>query len=117
MKLLLLLGALCALPALAAPPQLKNGTIVDHEGMTLYFFDKDTMPGHSACTGMCASRWPMAQAAAGDRANGPWNIITHPDGKRQWAYQGRPLYRWTMDHKAGDASGDGMGGMWHAARP
>ncbi|MDR8769500.1 hypothetical protein FEP86_05563 [Burkholderia multivorans] len=35
----------------------------------------------------------------------------------QWAYNGRPLYRWKMDRKAGDAGGDGVGGVWHVAHP
>ncbi|EMH3118748.1 hypothetical protein V6H04_003832, partial [Burkholderia multivorans] len=39
------------------------------------------------------------------------------DGKMQWAYNGRPLYRWKMDRKAGDAGGDGVGGVWHVAHP
>ncbi|MGN8186461.1 hypothetical protein ACTJLD_10810, partial [Burkholderia sp. 22088] len=36
---------------------------------------------------------------------------------KQWAYRGRPLYRWKQDRKPGDAGGDGIGGMWHVARP
>ncbi|HDR9764226.1 TPA: hypothetical protein QDC44_008515, partial [Burkholderia cepacia ATCC 25416] len=37
--------------------------------------------------------------------------------RKQWAYRGRPLYRWKQDRKPGDAGGDGIGGMWHVARP
>ena len=114
---LLALGAGMALPALAEAPKVKNGMLVDEDGMTLYTFDKDTAPGKSMCMGGCAAKWPMASADEYDKASGDWSIIKRDGGKRQWAYKGHPLYRWSMDKKAGDATGDGMGGMWHVAKP
>jgi hypothetical protein len=35
----------------------------------------------------------------------------------QWAFDGRPLYYFAGDAKAGDANGDGSGGVWHVVRP
>ena len=36
----------------------------------------------------------------------------------QWAYDGKPLYTFVMDKKAGDKTGDGkMDGAWKVAKP
>ena len=112
-----LLTMCIALTAFAAAPKVMNGMLVDEHGMTLYVFDKDTTPGQSVCMGGCASKWPVAVAAENDKASGDWSIIQRSDGKHQWAYKGHPLYRWSMDMQAGDAKGDGIGGIWHVAKP
>lgn len=45
-------------------------------------------------------------------------MVARDDGTRQWAYKGRPLYRFYGDQKRGDTIGDGMSrNMWHVARP
>ena len=43
---------------------VKDGMLVDHKGMTLYTFDKDT-GGKSVCTGKCAENWPPLMAHGG----------------------------------------------------
>jgi predicted lipoprotein with Yx(FWY)xxD motif len=88
--------------------------LADAKGMTLYTFDKDK-PGESACTGKCAEVWPPAKAGASDKASGDFTVIKRPDGTMQWAHDGKPLYTY-KDDKAGEASGDGKGGAWHAAK-
>ncbi|AJY12683.1 hypothetical protein K6W16_05560 [Burkholderia dolosa] len=108
--------AAIARPAAAEPPQIADGKLVDEHHMTLYVFDRDA-PGKSACSGTCATNWPPALADAYDKPSGAWSVVTRDDGKLQWAYRERPLYRWKMDQKAGDAGGDGVGGIWHVARP
>jgi predicted lipoprotein with Yx(FWY)xxD motif len=30
---------------------------------------------------------------------------------------GKPLYRYAGDAQAGDVNGDGVGGVWHVAKP
>ncbi|WP_211464103.1 COG4315 family predicted lipoprotein [Collimonas silvisoli] len=114
---LLLSCATLAAPALAEAPKAVNGKLVDAEGRTLYIFDKDTVAGKSACDGSCAANWPAALADSYDKAAPDWSFVTGADGKRQWAYKGHPLYRFAMDQKAGDANGDGKGGVWHTAKP
>ena len=52
-------------------------------------------------------------AAAGDQPAGAYTIILRDDGGRQWAYQGKPLYRYQHDAKAGDRSGDNFKNVWH----
>lgn len=102
--------------ALAADMPIKKSgkTLVDSSGMTLYTFDKDAA-GKSACNGACASNWPPLMADADAKATGKFSIITREDGTRQWAHDGKPLYRYKSDKKAGDRSGDNFKEMWHAA--
>lgn len=115
--ILMLLGAGLSMSALAEVPKAVDGKLVDEDGMTLYMFDKDVKPGKSMCMGGCAGKWPAALADDYDKASGEWSFVKRDNGKRQWAYKGHPLYRWGMDKKPGDAMGDGMGGMWHVAKP
>ena len=107
----------CATPN-AAPVNMQAGVLTNSAGMTLYVFDKDAAgSGKSACNGDCATNWPPLMAAAGDKASGDYSIITRDDGSRQWAYKGKPLYRWAKDQKPGDTTGDGVKNVWHTARP
>lgn len=120
----LVLGlAACATGDMAMVPAKTGQTglgpvLVDGKGMTLYTFDRDTMPGKSSCNGPCAQNWPPLMAAADAKASGDWSVITRDDGRMQWAYKGRPLYGWVKDEKPGDTTGDGfLNGAWHVAKP
>lgn len=114
-------GFLSIAAAQSAAPAKVTGTgaaavLVDAKGMTLYVNDKDT-PGKSTCNGGCAANWPPLAATAADKANGTWTIATRDDGSLQWAYNGKPVYGWKNDKAPGEATGDGVGGIWHVARP
>jgi predicted lipoprotein with Yx(FWY)xxD motif len=97
----------------------KGKVLVNSTGMTLYVFDKDKdMTGKSVCNGTCAENWPPLLASDTDKASGDWSIVTRDDGKKMWAYKGRPLYAWKNDKAAGDTDGDGkLNGAWHIATP
>ena len=113
----LLLVAAFSLPTMAfaaEPAMMKDGMMVDHKGMTLYTFDKDT-GGTSVCTGECAKHWPPLKAEAGAKAEGKWTVVQRDDGTMQWAYDGKPLYLWIKDTKPGDMTGDGVNDVWHTA--
>ena len=84
-------------------------------GMTLYTFDKDAA-GASNCYDACAAMWPPFTADAMGKGAGDWTIVVRKDGARMWAYEGKPLYTYSKDKKPGDATGDGFGGVWHAAK-
>ena len=95
----------------------KGKALVNDKGMTLYVFDKD-VPGKSACNGQCADNWPALLASDTDKGSGDWSIVTRDDGKKMWAYKGRPLYAWKNDKAPGDTDGDGkLNGAWHIAMP
>jgi len=113
---LLFLGAVLSGPVLAEAPKTQNGHFIDDNGATLYMFDKDK-GGKSACVDKCAKNWPPALAGQEDVASGDWTFVESHDGRRQWAYKGKPLYRFAKDAKPGDTSGDGVGGVWHLAKP
>lgn len=98
-------------------PTAKNGMFVTAKGMTLYTFDKDSA-GKSVCNGPCAANWPPALAVDDAKPMGPWTIVTRDDGLKQWAYNGKPVYAFAKDTKAGDTTGDGfLNGAWHIAKP
>ena len=107
-----------ALPgvALADHAMEKGGMLVDHAGMTLYTFDKDA-GGKSMCNGECAKNWPPLMVKGDEKADGKWTQIKRDDGSMQWAYDGKPLYTFIKDKKAGDMTGDGMKDVWHVAKP
>jgi len=112
-----LLAAGCAAMAQSAPAKVADGVYVGANGMTLYTFDKDTMPGKSVCNGPCATNWPPLMADATAAASGDWSVITRDDGAKQWAFKGKPLYYWAKDSKPGDKTGDNVNSVWHVAKP
>lgn len=103
--------------AAPAPAMMAGGMLVAPGGMTLYTFDKDSAnSGASACNGPCATAWPPLPAQASDAPHGDYTIVTRQDGSRQWAYKGWPLYTYSKDAKAGDATGDKFKDVWHVVK-
>ncbi|MEP6738995.1 MAG: hypothetical protein ABJA61_01365 [Caldimonas sp.] len=102
----------------AAPVKTMGGMMVTSDGMTLYTFDRDAAGnGKSMCNGPCATLWPPVIAAPDAKAEGEMTIITRDDGARQWAYKGKPVYLYSVDKKAGDATGDNFRDVWHVIKP
>lgn len=120
----LLGGIFCSLavPALAqtTPPTsadtAKGKALVDINGMTLYVFDRDGK-GKSNCNGPCAATWLPLIADTDAQADDSFSFINRDDGRKQWAYKGRPLYTFAKDKQPGDAMGDGVNNVWHLASP
>lgn len=100
----------------AAPARMADGMLTGSNGMTLYTFDKDTA-GKSACNGPCAANWPPLFVMDGESAGSDYSVVTRDDGKKQWAYKGKPLYFWVKDQKPGDRTGDGFNKVWRVAQP
>ena len=118
----LLVSAACtAFPAYgagpAAPAMVSGDVLTGSNGMTLYTFDKDA-GGKSMCNGPCAENWPPLAAADDAKPNADMTIVVRDDGKKMWAYKGKPLYTFKKDVAAGDTNGDGfLNGAWHMAKP
>ncbi|EWT03311.1 hypothetical protein N865_19005 [Intrasporangium oryzae NRRL B-24470] len=99
------------------------GTFVtDNRGMTLYVFDKDAKGATvSACTGGCLALWPVALAGSTmptlTGVTGKVSTIPTPDGRKQLALDGRPLYHYVKDTTAGSTSGQGILGIWWVVDP
>ena len=124
-----------ATPAAAVPTQAKAvlkvstspvGTILtDAKGRTVYLFMSDKK-GVSTCTGQCLTYWPPVAAPGSLPASlpgisGKLGAITRPDtGTRQLTINGKPLYTYAGDTKAGMISGQGSNGggaLWWVVAP
>ncbi len=113
--LLASLAASAQMPTTAETP--KGKTFVDARGMTLYTYDRD-VGGKSMCNGRCAETWPPLAAANDARPTADMTIVVRDDGRKMWAYKGKPLYTFKKDVTAGDTNGDGfLNGAWHMAKP
>ena len=53
----------------------------------------------------------------GETAGADYSVVTRDDGRKQWAYKGKPLYFWAKDQKPGDRTGDGFNNVWRVAKP
>jgi predicted lipoprotein with Yx(FWY)xxD motif len=100
---------------LSATGAYAAGMLTDSKGMTLYTFDKDKGK-MSACYDDCAKHWPPYLVHKGDKMGKDWAKSKRKDGAMQWTYDGHPLYYYMDDKKAGDAMGDGKGGVWHVVK-
>lgn len=90
----------------------------DTNGMVLYTYDRDEdTPGTSNCTleRHCSRRWPPLYAPPDAKPVGEWTIIRRQDGTQQWAFRGKPVYRYGDDLTPGIDSGDNSGRVWHTA--
>ena len=93
--------------------------LVDGQGITLYTL---TNAGAQVpCTGQCASFWPPlllpADTMTALGATGVTGLGTSStSGGLQVTVTGAPVYRFSIDKKAGDTNGEGIssfGGTWH----
>jgi len=108
--------------------KLGTSVLVNHTGMTLYTLSAEQggrficttssmIPGGSAS---CLSLWTPLTVAKGSMPTGAAQLgtITRPDnGTTQVTWHGSPLYTFSGDKAAGDASGNGFKdvGTWKAA--
>jgi predicted lipoprotein with Yx(FWY)xxD motif len=88
--------------------------LTDSKGMTLYYKTSDTATSVT-CTGGCAAAWPPLLLPSGtptgsSSVTGTLTVFAGPNGS-QVLYNGHPLYAWSMDAAAGQATGDGVGGF------
>ena len=87
------------------------------QGHDPYTFDKDA-GGKSTCNGPCAENWPPLAAADDAKPTADMTIVVRDDGKKMWAYKGKPLYTFKKDTAPGETNGDGfLNGAWHMAKP
>ena len=90
--------------------------LVNRRGMTLYHLSVERR-GHFICTNStCLSLWKPLVVARGVTPTGAksLSVVRRPDGRRQVAYKGGPLYTFAEDHKPGDMKGNGFRdvGVW-----
>lgn len=138
------------LPATPLPPDIKIGATdtsgwvyTDRKGFTLYTLRGDPRL-KSSCNDerfvraaggesdipyylpdaakrpTCVVFSPPLLADAKAKPLGDWDIFERADGKRQWAYQGRAVYRSSLDKQPGEVNGGGfftlLGGSANGSR-
>ena len=93
--------------------------IVDGKGMTAYYYQPDVPnSGVSTCTGGCLAHWPaITSASATPVVAGITAKITVIASTNQIVVNGRPIYTFAGDTKAGDTNGQGIGGIWYVVSP
>ncbi len=94
--------------------------LTDADGMSLYFFSRDTKDT-SECVAGCLSAWPIFYQEnlvldTGLEAS-DFATIDRADGAKQTTYKGWPLYYYAADSQAGDANGDNVNSVWFIAKP
>ena len=90
--------------------------LVNGDGFTLYHLTTESA-GSITCTDQCASKWPPVLAQdvpAATGRPGTFAIADRPDGGRQLTYDDLPLYTYSGDTAPGQATGQGVGGVWFA---
>jgi predicted lipoprotein with Yx(FWY)xxD motif len=102
------------------------GTILfDGRGRALYAFTRDRRGGSSRCYGACARAWPVyfssGRVVAGKGVKRSLiGTVRRRDGRRQITYNGRPLYYYVGDTRAGQVTCQNVaeyGGTWLVMRP
>ena len=87
-----------------------ENVLTNAQGFTLYYHTTDTPT--SVCSGACAAAWPPVLLPSGTPGSslslpGTLGVETNANG-RQVTYNGHPLYGWTRDTSAGQATGEGI---------
>ena len=95
----------------------QGATLVDLNGMTLYYYERDTTGKTSNCNGKCVESWVPLPATADAKAIGDFTVINRNDGSKMWAYRYRPLYTSPADKAPGEANGNATTLQWRIARP
>ncbi len=100
--------------------------LVDANGMTLYYFTRDTQGTASSgsistCTGSCTDIWPVFYAGT---VSVPSNLnannfgsLDRGSGVMQTTYKGWPLYYYYLDNATGDTKGHSVNGVWFLINP
>jgi predicted lipoprotein with Yx(FWY)xxD motif len=99
----------------AATKDVKKGNtslgtiLVNKSGLSLYRLSGEKK-GHFICTGSCTQLWKPLHPRKGKTPTGVSNlsVLKRPDGTKQIAYKGHPLYRFAQDSKPGDVKGQGF---------
>ena len=94
--------------------------LVDGNGMTLYYFTKDS-PGVSNANANVIANWPVFYASSvivTDLLNATdFGSITRADGAKQTTFKDYPLYFFIQDKAPVDTKGQGVNNVWFVVDP
>jgi predicted lipoprotein with Yx(FWY)xxD motif len=98
---------------------LGQKVLVNRHRMTLYSLSVEHKGKFICTTSTCLSLWKPLVVANGTVPTGVahLSVVKRPDGRRQVAYRGRPLYSFSLDKRAGEVKGNGFKdvGVWRPA--
>lgn len=93
--------------------------LVNRNGLTLYSLSAERHGRFICTTSFCLSLWKPLVVAKGVKPTGVSGLtaVKRPDGRRQVAFRGAPLYRFVQDTKSGETKGNGFKdvGVWRPA--
>ncbi len=94
---------------------MSKTVLTSSTGLRLYVFDPDQRSAVPVCQGECAEKWPPVLLSADEVRSlaGDFGAASRHNGLQQLTYKGRPLYTFYLDRSSTDATGDGLGGVWH----
>ena len=69
------------------------------------YFKGKRLGGNACVSDNCLLSWRPFVAPSDSIASGFWEIITRPDGTKQWAYKGFALYTYIEDKVPGEMRG------------
>jgi predicted lipoprotein with Yx(FWY)xxD motif len=98
-------------PGFAVKTMSTGRLLVTEQGMSVYYSDSDAH-GKSSCDATCAETWIPLLAPNLGRARGEFTLIERSPGVNQWAFRGRPLYRYALDGGSHRLKGSDTSG-WH----
>jgi predicted lipoprotein with Yx(FWY)xxD motif len=84
---------------------LLGRVLADYRGRTLY-----AVPSDAAANSEAQGSWAAFTAPWLAKGHGDWSIQANPDGTRQWAYKGQPLFTYEKDTDPQDIRGHGLAG-------
>jgi predicted lipoprotein with Yx(FWY)xxD motif len=93
------------------PPGIRiNKTLIGHVAAdqhqrTLYTPQVELDAKSLCIKNACLEQWSPVIAPGIARSIGDWSVVTRDDGLKQWAYQGRPLFRYSDDVLIGEFAG------------
>lgn len=100
------------------------GSVLEVDGRSVYLFTPDPAGGAgTACLEGCIANWPAvlvpegSEPVAGAGLTGSLTTFERPDGGRQVAYEGHPLYFFVGDAAPGDTAGQGVNDVWFLVTP
>jgi predicted lipoprotein with Yx(FWY)xxD motif len=110
-------GTSAATLAVADNSTIGQQILVDGNGKTVYLYDPDGTNTTSQVPDSIKANWPPVAATGTPTAGAGLDaskltVSMQADGTDQVLYNGHLLYTFVGDAAAGDANGQGLGGIW-----
>jgi len=85
--------------------QAAGQILANDDGMPFYLYSGKHVTGTAPCAPAPCKSWMPLTAPALAHTTGDFTVIEYEPGIRQWAYRGKPIYRYVDDEKIGDVRG------------